>query len=202
MRCLPASGPWRWLVGLPALWLLIEWWRGWFLSGFPWLSLGYSQTDTWLAGFAPVLGVYGISALLLVGSGALLALLRGTRAVRRGGGGAAAAAVAAGRGARARQLDAAAGPPISVAVLQGAVPQDLKWQADNVEPTRELYTHLNDQALGARLIVWPEAALPQLANEMPPYLGQLYSQARLRGSDIVMGILRVDENDQLLQLDH
>jgi apolipoprotein N-acyltransferase len=193
---LPASGPWRWLVGLPSIWLLIEWWRGWFLSGFPWLSLGYSQTDSALAGFAPVTGVYGLSALLLVGSGALLALLRGSRAVR---------IVAAvllllpwPLGVALRRVDwtQPSGPAVSVAIVQGAVPQDLKWQADNVEPTRELYTKLNAQALGARLIIWPEAALPQLANEIPRYLGQLWSQARSHGSDLVMGILRADENDK------
>jgi apolipoprotein N-acyltransferase len=62
-RWLPKSGALRWLVGLPAAWLLVEWWRGWFLTGFAWLSLGYSQSDTWLAGFAPVVGVYGMSSL-------------------------------------------------------------------------------------------------------------------------------------------
>jgi apolipoprotein N-acyltransferase len=81
-RWLPRTGAVRWLVALPASWLLIEWWRGWFLSGFSWLSLGYSQTDTWLAGLAPVAGVYGISALLLVSAGALVALAGGTRRVR------------------------------------------------------------------------------------------------------------------------
>ena len=166
-------------MGLPALWLLIEWWRGWFLSGFPWLSLGYSQTDTWLAGFAPVhRGLRHLGA----------AAARQRRA----------AGAAARHAARLRLLAAAllllpwplgwaleridwtqpAGPPVSVAVLQGAVPQDLKWQADNVEPTRELYTGSMSRRSGARLIVWPEAALPQLANEVPHYLGQLYSHAR------------------------
>jgi apolipoprotein N-acyltransferase len=82
-----------------------------------------------------------------------------------------------------------------VAVLQGAIPQDLKWQADNVEPTRALYTRLNDEALGAQLIVWPEAALPELANEIPRYLGQLWSRSRLRGSDLVMGVIRADDAD-------
>jgi len=193
---LPATGPWRWLVGLPAIWLLIEWWRGWFVSGFPWLSLGYSQTDTWLAGLAPLTGVYGLSALLLIGSGALLALLRGSRPVRL-------VAVALlvlpwplGAALQRIYWTQPSGPAVSVAILQGAVPQDLKWQADNVEPTRELYTRLNEQALGARLIVWPEAALPQLANEIPRYLGEEYSNARMHGSDLVMGILRVDENDR------
>jgi apolipoprotein N-acyltransferase len=88
-----------------------------------------------------------------------------------------------------------AGPVISVAILQGDVPEDLKWQADNVEPTRVLYTRLNEQVLGARLIVWPEAALPQLANEVSAYLKQLYAHASQHGSDIVMGILRADDND-------
>ncbi len=73
-KLLPLQGPWRWYVGLPALWLLCEWLRGWFLSGFPWFSLGYSQTDTWLSAYAPVLGVYGLSALLLVQAGAVAAL--------------------------------------------------------------------------------------------------------------------------------
>ena len=57
----------------------MEWFRGWFLTGFPWLSLGYSQTGTWMAGMAPVLGVYGVSALLLLGAGALVTLARGSR---------------------------------------------------------------------------------------------------------------------------
>ena len=70
-RWLPADGNVRWLVALPAAWLLMEWWRGWFLSGFSWLSLGYSQTDTWLAGFAP---------LLLPRGRAAPRLLRGARA--------------------------------------------------------------------------------------------------------------------------
>ena len=194
-RILPATGALRYLVGLPALWLLIEWWRGWFLSGFPWLSLGYSQTDTVLAGWAPVLGVYGISAVLLVCSGALVALVRGSRRVR----------VLAllllllpwplGMLLGRVQWTHAAGAPVSVAVLQGAIPQDLKWQAANVGPTRERYARLENQALGARLIVWPEAAVPQLANEIPQYLGDIYSRARMHGSDVIMGILRVDETD-------
>ena len=82
-RWLPARGALRWMVALPAAWLLVEWFRGWFLTGFPWLSLGYSQTGTWMAGLAPVLGVYGISALLLVGAGALVTVCVGTRRERR-----------------------------------------------------------------------------------------------------------------------
>src|SRR6516165_7594001 len=81
-RFLPKSGAARWLIAMPAAWLLVEWWRGWFLSGFSWLSLGYSQTDSWLAGFAPLAGVYGISAMVLLCAGAVTALICGSSRVR------------------------------------------------------------------------------------------------------------------------
>ena len=63
----------RWLVGIPGAWLLIEWWRSWFLSGFGWLALGYAHTDNWLGGLAPVVGQYGLGLLTLVLAGALVA---------------------------------------------------------------------------------------------------------------------------------
>lgn len=196
VRFLPASGPWRHLLGVPALWLLIEWLRGWFLSGFPWLSLGYSQTDTWLAGFAPVGGVYFISALLLLGSGALVSLLRDRGRTRL-------LALALlvlpwplGKALMPLQWGTVGGP-VTVAVLQGAVPQEIKWKESSVAPTQKLYTDLEHQALGARLIVWPEAALPELADYIPDYLGQQWSLAQHEGSDILMGILRVDVGEQV-----
>src|ERR1700751_5704590 len=119
-RWLPEQGALRWLVVLPAAWLLMEWWRGWFLSGFSWLSLGYSQTDTWLAGFAPLAGVYGISAVLLVSAGALVALLRGTRTERALAGAVLGLLWVAGALLRPMQWTHPSGAPVSVAVVQGA----------------------------------------------------------------------------------
>jgi len=67
--------PWRLVLLAPAAWLLIEWLRGWVLSGFPWLSLGYSQVDSPLAGWLPLGGVYGVSLLLVFSSAAAIAVL-------------------------------------------------------------------------------------------------------------------------------
>jgi apolipoprotein N-acyltransferase len=194
-RLLPAGGAARWLIGLPALWLLVEWWRGWFLSGFPWLSLGYSQSDTPLAALAPVGGVYLLSAVLALAAGALLALLRGARAARIA---ALAVLVAPWVAALALQRVSwtqADGAPVTVAVAQGAVPQDLKWQIQNRLPTRELYRGLNERVLGTRLIIWPESALPELANDAQDFLRQVYGAAHARGSDILMGVVRADGDD-------
>ncbi len=195
-RYLPPRGAWRWYAGLPAMWLLTEWLRGWLISGFPWLSLGYSQTDTILAGYAPLLGVYGVSALLLVQSGALLAFWQArdrerfvplTVVVLVWIGGAVLGRV---------EWTRASAAPVPVAIVQGAIPQDEKWQLDNLEPTKALYRQLNGQTAGARLVVWPEAAVPELANEIVPYLADIQGSSRARGADVLMGAVRRGDNGE------
>jgi apolipoprotein N-acyltransferase len=195
-RWLPAEGAVRWLIALPAAWLIMEWWRGWFLSGFSWLSLGYSQTDTWLAGFAPLTGVYGISALLLLGAGALTML-----ACRTPHGNLAALIVlilpwAAGAALYQRSWTQPSGPPVAVAVVQGAIPQDEKWLESNRETTLRLYRTLTERVLGTALIVWPESAPADVANDIAPYINSLYRDARAHGSAIIMGVLRAEANPE------
>ena len=193
-RWLPKEGQLRWLVGLPAAWLLMEWWRGWFLSGFAWLSLGYSQTDTWLARVSPILGVYGVSAVLLLSAGALVSLV-----ISRQWKPALAVMVLPWLAALSVQgIDwtRPSGKPVAVAVVQGAIPQDLKWAEDNRDTTMRLYRNLTQQAFGTALIVWPEAAPPDLANNIVDYLRELYSSAHARGSDVVLGITRATDNGE------
>ena len=191
-RWLPPTGAVRSLVALPAAWLLVEWWRGWFLSGFSWLSLGYSQTDAWLAGLAPVAGVYGVSAALLLSAGALVALLRGTQRAR-----VCAVAVllvpwAAGAALRGISWTRPSGAPVSVAIVQGAVPQDEKWLDANHQATLDLYQKLTEQAFGTALIVWPESAPADTANDLVPWLTQIYRDAHAHGSALVLGVLRAE----------
>jgi len=193
-RFLPRTGASRWLVALPASWLLLEWWRGWFLTGFSWLSLGYSQTDTWLAGWAPIVGVYGISALLLVGAGALTALALGTRRVMIAAALALLLPWAVGAALYGRSWTHPSGDAVSVAVVQGAIPQDEKWLDSNKETTLNRYESLTEQTLGTRLIVWPESAPADLANDLIPYLRKVYTEARTHGSALVLGVLRADRD--------
>jgi apolipoprotein N-acyltransferase len=81
-----------------------------------------------------------------------------------------------------------------VAVVQGATPEDEKWQLGNLEHIKSLYRQLNDQALGARLIIWPEAAVPELANEIADYLADIQHRSRQRGSDVIMGVVRLGDD--------
>ena len=134
-RWVPANGALRWLFLLPALWVLAEWLRGWFLSGFPWLALGYSQLATPLRGFASLLGVYGVSLATATTAGALVALLLGDKRDRI------VAAVIVlcvwGTGVALTRIEwtVPRGAPIRAALVQGAVPQAMKW-----EPGRRAHT--------------------------------------------------------------
>jgi len=191
-RLVPRPSLHRWLLALPAAWVLMEWLRGWFLSGFPWLEVGYAHSDSPLVGFAPLGGVHLVTLTSLFTAGAMVAALRGTPRDR------AVAIVAAvlvwtgGAALQGRAWTAPAGEEITVAVVQGAVPQDLKWQDDHREETLRLYRNMTDTVLGTRLIVWPEAALPVLAHEVAPYLAKLWEDAQGRGSDLMLGLLRYD----------
>lgn len=181
------------LLWVPAAWVLLEWWRGWFLTGFPWLSLGYSQTDTFLAGLAPVGGVPLVTLALLMGAGAMLCLWQ-ERGARR-----AVALVALvlpwtlGLWLRDVAWTTPSGPPRSVAIVQGAIPQDMKWQLSNQQHILDTYARLHAEAVGADLVVWPESALPDYANFLSDYVGAAWSAARRQGSEVVMGVMRIED---------
>ena len=179
-----------WLV-LPALWILFEWLRGWLFTGLPWLSLGYALIDSPLAGWAPLLGVYGVTAaasLLAVAINVIL--MPGVAPSRRIRAMAAALALLivpllASRHSWVQPR----GEPLAVAAVQGAVPQDQKWQIENRDLTLERYLNLTDQAWGARLIVWPEAALPVVATEIKAYLANLKSLGQQHHADFAIGLI-------------
>ncbi len=205
-RWLPVRGALRWLVAVPAAWLLVEWWRGWFLSGFSWLSLGYSQTGHLVVAHGAIAGVYGISAILLVCAGALVAMVLGSKLTRI-----TAAIVFVLPWIVTAALGSVdwthpSGPPVTVAVVQGSIPQDQKWLDSNVQTTLDLYQRLTETALGTRLIVWPESAPPVAINEIVDYITNVYREARSHHSALVTGVVRfsdVGENgyNSILALD-
>jgi apolipoprotein N-acyltransferase len=179
-----------WLV-LPVLWVLLEWLRGWLFSGFPWLSLGYAFIDSPLAGWAPLLGVYGVTGCAVLISVAINVALMPAVPLRR-------RLVAAGGAVMLFLVPALlarhdwthpAGPRVSVAAVQGAVSQDEKWQAKNRELTKQRYLRLTNQAWGARLIIWPETAIPVAAPLLQDYLRQLQEQGRAHGADFAIGLV-------------
>lgn len=191
-RWLPPDGPMRWLFALPAGWVCAEWLRGWMLSGFPWLALGYSQFGTPLRGFAPVLGVYGVSLAVAITAGALVMLLRGSPRQRWLAVIVTVAVWSTGTALDRVRWTQPVGGEVSVALVQGAVPQSMKWQPGQLERTMKLYRDLSAAHLGAGIILWPEAAIPALASDIGEYLDSVRNEAAAHGSSLVMGLVRRD----------
>ncbi len=179
-----------WLV-LPALWVLLEWLRGWLLSGFPWLSTGYAMIDSPLAAWAPLFGIYGVTgAAVLISVAINVVFMPATPLWRRGMALIIAAALFAVPALLSHaQWTHAAGPPIAIAAVQGAVPQDQKWQAKNRDLTMQRYLRLTGEAWGSRLIVWPEASLPVLSTDIPDFLHRLKEQGRAHDADLAIGLV-------------
>lgn len=180
-------------VVYPAGWVLFEWIRGWFLTGFPWLNLGYSQLASPLAGLAPVAGVYGVSLATALSAGWLLLLVTARHARARLAWGAA-LLVLWGGAALLNTLSwtQPAGAPLRATLLQGDIPQDLKWLAEVREPTLELYTKLTEQHWDSQLIVWPESALPEMYDQAEAFIDDLAEKARAHNSELLVGVLYTD----------
>ncbi len=183
------------LLAFPALWTLFEWLRGWIFTGVPWLAFGYGQVDSPLAGFAPVVGIYGVSFVTALCAGLLVIVISGSGRARLAGG--FALACAFGLGQLLRQVDwtSPQGAPFKVALLQGNIPQDLKFQADRYAATLAIYKRLIE-ASQARLIVLPETAIPRFLDAVDPgYLKDIARIAAERHADILIGVpIRDREN--------
>ncbi len=173
---------WRQALLFAALIAAVDWLKGWIFTGFPWLTVGYSQAaPSPLAGFAPLVGVHGLSLLVAL-SGALLARWRVGLPVI-------AALGLAGFGLQQVAWTTPVGQPISVALVQGNVPQEMKFRPEAFFRTLDLYRELITQN-PAQLTVLPETAIPVFLDQIPPdYLDELKALAKRQNGDIIFGTL-------------
>ncbi len=190
---------WSPLLAVPAVWLLGEWIRTWLLTGFPWLFLGYGHLDTWLAGWAPVTGVYGPGMILAITAGLLAQWLLhpgntpgypvsrlwmaslGVLLLWLGGAG-------------LKQLSwTQEGPEsVSVALVQPDIDQDVKWQGFYVQPTLKLLTDMSEDLWSHDWIIWPEAAVPLTYHEALPFLNRINQRADDTRTGLITGIIYDD----------
>lgn len=172
---------------IPAILALSDWLRGWLFTGFPWLAMGYSQTDhSPLAGFAPVFGVYGVSLAAAICGGLVYLLSKPPSRIK--------AAVfllmfcLAGYGLKSIDWTRPAGQPVTVSLLQGNIAQDRKWSDQALDDTLDIYMKLVLSST-SRLIILPETAIPMFIDEVPKdYLEMLGSHGRKNDGDVLVGL--------------
>jgi len=176
-------------LALPVLWVSVELMRGYVFTGFPWLTVGYSQVPASpLLGYASVLGVYGVSLAAAVSAG-LLVLLAQNRWLKKGKVTSALLLTLWFGGAILQQVEwtEPIGDVVKVSLLQGNILQSEKFEEEQFVNTLETYRRLLEQS-DARLIVFPETALPILRENLPErYLDMLRLHARRNKGDVLIG---------------
>lgn len=172
---------------IPACWTLAEWVRGWFLTGFPWLSLGYGQIGGMLANVAPWSGVFGVTLLSTVCSGLLVVMVdRGDSRRRLIAAGVFLLIWAGAWNAGSLTPIREQGAPLKVAVVQGNVPLARKWDPAGQESILDMYLELSAAHQDRHVVVWPEAALPFFLDQLP---AQFWRALESHPADFVTGIL-------------
>lgn len=175
-------------LAFPALWMLNEWFRSWILTGFPWLFVGYSQTETFIGNWAPVVGVYGISFLLAFFAASTFECIQQRRfsivfllSLSLLCAGSALLGSVSWTHTTGTQQD--------FALIQGNVPQQLKWKPEQREAIRALYRNASEPLLKKQaLVVWPEAAIPELYTSEHPFFQQMTHDLQNRGGALITGI--------------
>ncbi len=200
----------RFLVLIPAIFAGTEYLRGWVVSGFPWLILGYSQTPSELmiaplAGYAPIAGVFGITWLLALTAGAIVLAspkLSGhtMQPVRRRWLSVAGMIVwLVGVAIGAYEWSTPIGNALPVSLAQGNIEQHLKWREDQRAATIENYLDLVENSHG-KLIVLPETALPMMFDEAPGHVLSLLSERAVANKgNVLLGVAyagKSTDNDQ------
>ncbi len=192
------------LIVAAAAWTLSEWLRGWLLSGFGWLSVGYAQIGSPLAGYAPIGGVL-LSGFFLALTAAWLASLIGflNTSHRQALVGAAALAIVWICGHALMRVDWSdpVGEPTRVSLVQGNIGED-KFLPSYRQETLAIYSDLVARAEG-KLIVLPESALPMFADEVDPeFVAQLRSAAKRNDGDLLVGLFFFEPAEGAGDYDH
>ncbi|MEO5364227.1 MAG: apolipoprotein N-acyltransferase [Magnetococcus sp. DMHC-8] len=193
-------------LAAPSLWVVTEWLRAHLFGGFAWNLVGYGW-DRWepFLQVADLGGVYLLSWLMVLPAAVGAALWQHRPTARTIGLGCGAVAILMGAVfwygtwrlttlQTAQQQDSR--PPLRVAVVQGNIPQQLKWASNQQQETLDRYLQLSRSLPKVDLVVWPETAMSFFFRSKPEYLQQISQLSRQLGTPILTGTPSVDREGE------
>lgn len=167
------------------LWVVFEWSKTWVFTGFPWLFAGYAFTERFLDSYAPLFGVFAVSFVVIILACAVVEILNRkliwmipSALLLLGAWGA----------SYITFVHPKAEKPLSVSLIQGNIPQDLKWLTEYQVKTLEIYVNLSRTEWGRDLIIWPESSIPLFQTDIEQFLDVMDQQAKASGTAWVTGI--------------
>lgn len=179
----------QWRFSLPLIWLGFELLRGWLFTGFPWLSLGYTQTDGVFANLAPLLGESGITVALWLTALSILMAVKYHRPLLL---------IVPLVLLTVSNLSYKLQPTwrstelTSVLLVQGNIQQSLKWQAEQQWPNILRYLDLTRPKFNHDIVIWPESAVTALEPYAQDVLNTMEQSASVNNSALITGIIDYD----------
>ena len=183
------------VIGFPAFWVLAECFRSWIITGFPWLLLGTSQLNTPLSGYAPIVSVYGLSFLVAMIAGLIVNAVFSKKRFLFSIVGMILIFVLGNALTNIRWTSTNT-DPISVALVQGNIPQSIKWQPNLLTQALDTYKNLTIANLDATIIVWPEAAVATTQINAADYLSTMNTTLKDHHNTLLTGIVYDDPTTQ------
>lgn len=174
------------LLAFPALWTLLEWLRSWIFTGFPWLLLAHSQTHAPLRGFIPLFGVLGTTWCVALSSALCVLIFYQKKHLFRY----LILLITLWSLAALLSLHTWTYPsasPLRVSLIQGNIPQEIKWEPTQVEKSFKLYQALTQALPTQQVIIWPEAAITAIGLQADTYLTILDQWAQQNHSALITG---------------
>ncbi len=185
------------IISASVLWGLSDWVRSWIFTGFPWLTLGYSQVPhSPLAGYMPIVGVYGVSVITAFVAAIMacwLAQSNLSTIYKRNAIAALMLMIVSGGLLKVVEWSTPINGPISVALIQGNIAQSTKWSPDTAQNTIDTYINMA-KASNAQLIVLPETALPVVSSQVDASITDaLTNHAKQNNGNIIVGMVEVNQ---------
>ena len=178
----------------PILWVLFEWAKGWILTGFPWLNIGTSQTNSILVNFAPIIGDYGVSFITCIFAVAIIKIFSCYK--------------------KEKFLSAMlliiisltslflnkvnwtkhTGSFLNVTLVQASIPQEIKWQPGQDKISFNIYTELSESFWLSDLIIWPETAISSKYYQANNFISKIEKKRQGKNAFFMTGIIKEDKD--------
>lgn len=186
------------IIIFPILWTSLEWVRGWMISGFPWLFLGYGHINSAISSWATIFGVYGVSFVIAQTAGAIFCIFLYYKKIKPVLLFTTLIAALWGLGYYLNTINwtTAINKPIQVSLVQGNISLEQKWDEAQLLNILNTYVNLTTQNFASKIIVWPEAAIPAFEHNISSYLTKLSKLAKEHDTTILSGIMFHDDNTQ------
>jgi apolipoprotein N-acyltransferase len=179
-----------WPLALPFIWLVFEWIRSWFLTGFPWLSIGYSQISGGLTGWFAVIGEFGVTSLVVLWCTAVAIWLPNKQWISAAG--LSVLLLVSATVLDQQQWAKPTGEVVNISMVQGNITQDLRWTPEQDQPTMSKYQNMTADHWQSDVIIWPEAAIPKIEPAAQSYLHKMDQLAASKQTGLITGIVNVN----------